>query len=154
MGERSVKGINMDKNEEKIVENLKDIELLEKEFRKTKYGKFMMVATILFIVLFVIGMGIAVFEAIVNFRNLDMNAYQPIIDLGELCRHHGGSGAFYAAIFYTCILPVLRKDEKEYKKNNNHIATLWLVAFAIIVLGYTLGFIIDVVPIAGRILAM
>lgn len=140
--------------EEKEVKNLKDIERLEKQFRKTTYGKFMMVATILFIVLVVIGLGIAIFEAIVNFRNLDMNTYQPIIDLGELCRHHGGNGAFYAAIFYTCILPVLLKDEKEYKKNNNYIATLWLVAFAIIVLGYTLGFIFDVVPIIGKIMAM
>lgn len=145
----------MGKNEENnVVEDFRDIERLEKEFRKTAYGKFMMVATILFIVLLAIGLGIAVFEAIVNFRNLDMNTYQPIIDLGERCRHCGGSGAFYAAIFYTCILPVLIKDEKEYKKNNNYIATLWLVSFAIIVLGYTLNFITDVVPIVGRIMAM
>ena len=143
----------MSENEGKKVENLKDIELIEKDFRKTTYGKFMMVATILFIVLVVIGLGIAIFEAIVNFRNLDMNTYQPIIDLGELCRHHGGDGAFYAAIFYTCILPVL-KDDKEYKKNNNYIATLWLVAFALIAIGHTLGFIMDVVPIVGRIMAM
>ena len=143
----------MEENKEKKVENLKDIELLEKTFRKTTYGKFMMVATILFIVLVVIGLGIAIFEAIVNFRNLDMNTYQPIIDLGKLCRHHGGDGAFYAAIFYTCILPVL-KDDKEYKKNNNYIATLWLVAFALIAIGHTLGFIMDVVPIVGRIMAM
>ena len=146
--------INMGKKEENKVEDLRNIERIEKEFRKTKYGKFMMVATILFIVLVGIGLGIAIFEAIVNFRNLDMNTYQPIIELGELCRHHGGNGAFYAAIFYTCILPVLIKDEKEYKKNNNHIATLWLVAYAIIVLGYTLGFIINVVPIVRKIMVI
>ena len=144
----------MSENQEKKVENLKDIERFEKEFRKTKYGKFMMITTILFIVLIVIGLGIAIFEAIVNFRNLDMNIYQPIIDLGELCRHCGGSGTFYAAIFYTCILPVLIKYEKEYKKNNNYIATLWLVAYALIVLGYTLKLITDVIPIIERIIAM
>ena len=149
----------MSENEEKKVENLKDIELLEKDFRKTIYGKFMMAATILFIVLVIIGLGIAVLEAIVNFRNLDMNTYQPIIDLGEHCRDCGGEGAFYVAIFYTCILPMLMKDNKEadeekFKKSKKNVVTLWLIAFAIIVLGYTLSFIIDVVPIVGRIMAM
>ena len=75
-----VKVIKMEKREENKVEDLRNIEHIEKEFRKTKYGKFMMVATIIFCVLTVIGLGIAVFEAIVNFRNLDMNIYQPIID--------------------------------------------------------------------------
>jgi len=150
----------MDKNEEnKVVEDFRDIGRLEKEFRKTAYGKFMIVATIILCVLTVIGLGLAVFEAIVNFRNLDMNIYQPIIDLGKLCRHCGIDGLFYTAIFYTCILPMLMKDkketdEKETKKPKGNIGTLWLIAFAIIVLGYTLSFIVDVVPIVGRIIAM
>jgi len=141
----------MEKNEEKNVENFKDIELIEKEFRKTIYGKFMIAVTLLFCVLIFIGLGIAIFEATVHYRNLDMNMYQPIIDLGELCMHCGGSGVFYAGIFYTCILPMLMKDNKKPKTK---IETLWLVLFFIIVLGYTLNFVTDVVPIVGRIIAL
>ena len=145
----------MEENEEKKVENLKNLELLAKEFNKTIYGKLMMSAMIVFCVFAVIGLGIGVFEAIVNFRNLDMNKYQLIIDFGKICRDSGGDGVFYAAIFYTCILSALIKDEKkEYKKNNDYMATLVLVAFAIIVLGYTLGFIIDVLPLIKQAFAM
>lgn len=153
-----------EKNEEKIgkkiADELKDIKLLGKEFRKTTiYGKFMMVATILFILLIVIGTGITVFEAVVNSRNLDRNIYQPIIDLGECCRHNGWDGIFYMALFYTCILPMSMKnnketDEKKSKKPKENLGTLWLIVFVIIAIGYTLSFIIDVVPIIGRIMAM
>ena len=69
-----------------------------------------------------------------------MNTYQPIIHLGEFCRHHGVNGVFDAVIFYTCILPVLIKDEKEYKNNNKYIATLWLIVFAITVIAIYIRF--------------
>lgn len=144
----------MSGNEEKKAENLKDMKIQGKEINKTAYGKFLIIVIILFCVITFIGLGISVFKAIIYFKGFDIDKYQPIIDLGNLCMNTGLDGIFYSGIFGICTLPVVTKYEKEYKNNNKTIMKLGVVSTSAIALGYLLSFIIDAVPIIVKIMTM
>lgn len=102
--------------EKKVSQNTNEQKLLEKEFHKTTFGKFVKIIVIVAMVAIAIGLVLGIFEAIVYARNLDINKYQTIIDLGEICFDCGGSSIFFCMLFYACLLPALMK-EKEHKLN-------------------------------------
>ena len=119
------------KNDEKKVNGYseEELKLMEKEFTKTKFGKFMVAVLIISCILIAIGLIFSVFQAIVYARNLDIDQYQPIIDLGDTCMDYGGKGMFLSMFVYLIMLPIvnLKDDEKtnkDNKKNNSEISKI------------------------------
>lgn len=131
----------MDKEEKKkINKELEQKQLeLEKEFHKTIFGKFMKVIVIMAMIAIAVGLIIGVFEAIVYAKNLDINKYQTIISLGDICFECGGKSVFYGMLFYACVLPALMKDKEKKnqlnKKSKINSATLVLVLFVLCMVG-------------------
>lgn len=118
---------------------LNEQELIEKDFHKTTFGKFMKIILIMSMIAIAVGLIIGVFEAIVYAKDLDINKYQTIISLGDICFDCGGSSVFYGMLFYACILPALmkdkKKDENSTKKSNKTSTILVLTLFALCMAG-------------------
>ena len=115
----------MSKKEEK---KLTEQELIEKEFHKTTFGKFVKVITIISLILIAVGFIFSIFEAIVYAKNLDINKYQNVIKFGELCFEQGGKSSFFLMLFYVGIVPLIVKgNKKEINKLFISIYTLCII---------------------------
>ena len=111
------------KNDEKRINGYSEEELksMEKEFTNTKFGKFIVAVLIISSILMVVGIILSIFQSIIYVRNLDIDKYQPIIDLGDICMDYGGDGAILCMFVYIIMLPRLnlKNNEKTNKIDNN-----------------------------------
>ena len=108
-----------EKNENKNSANLEEYQKIGKEFTKTNFGKFMAVVAILSFILIVIGLGLAVFEAIIYAKDLDVNKHQPFIDLGDICMEYAEDGGLLCLFVYGIMLPLLNKNNAEKDKTTS-----------------------------------
>lgn len=117
---------------------------------KTKFGKFISVILVISCILFVIGLGLMFFEVIVNVKNLDVDAYQSIIDLGNVCMKYAGSFSI------TVVTPgiIFMSDNKNLNKKSikNKVPFFKSV---IVILGviYIINLMYDIGFVVGEFIA-
>ena len=115
------------------------------DFNKTKFGKFMSVISVLSCILVIIGLSFAVVEAIVYAKDLDVDKYQLIIDLSDVCMRYAFMFIFVVVSPGTLILKDYKNLNKPSIKNKVLIFKTLIVILGVIYiinLVYDIGFVI------------
>lgn len=103
---------------------------------KKIFKLFLSMILVICFILLIFGFSFTVFEVIIRIRGLDINKYQSIIDLGNICMR-------YAVGLSVCVIApgiVVMKNETSKNKLNSFLKTI----FSITAIIYIINFIFDI----------